>query len=97
MRIALIYPKFDKYQKKSFGIGGYEQIMRYPPLSLAYVAAIIKKAGHEAIIIDGNILNLGLSEVIKKIKDFSPDLLGFTVTTSSFHNVTFWVGLEKKV
>ncbi len=97
MKIALIYPQFDKYQKKSFGIGGYEQIMRYPPLSLAYVAAIIKKAGHQAVIIDGNILNLDLSEVIKKIKDSSPDLLGFTVTTSSFHNVTSWIGVVKKI
>lgn len=98
MKIALIYPKLYGYQERPFGIGGYARIMLgYPPLSLAYVAAIIKRAGHEAIIIDGNILNLGLKEVVKKIKDFSPDLLGFSVTTSTFHNVTSWIRAIKKI
>ncbi len=97
MKIALIYPRLYKYHE-SFGIGGYERIMLgYPPLSLAYVAAIIKKAGHEVIIIDGNILDLDLNKIIKKIKDFSPDLLGFNVATSTFHNVAFWIRTIKKI
>jgi radical SAM superfamily enzyme YgiQ (UPF0313 family) len=98
MKIALIYPRLYGYKEKSFGIGGYARIMLgYPPLSLAYVAAIIKKANHEAIIIDGNILNLDFSKVIKKIKEFSPDLLGFSVTTSTFHNVLVWVKTIKRI
>lgn len=97
MKVALIYPRLYKH-KESFGIGGYERIMLgYPPLSLAYVAAIIKKSGHEVIIIDGSILNLDLHKIIKKIKDFSPDLLGFNVATNTFHNVVFWISQIKKI
>jgi len=98
MKVALIYPKLQ-YHKESFsGIAGYAKIMRgYPPLSLAYVAAIIKKSGHEAIIIDANILNLNLNQVLKKIEDFSPDLLGFTVTTNTFHGIHCWIHAIKKM
>jgi len=92
MKVALIYPKLYGYQEKAFGIGGYSNIMHgYPPLSLAYTAAIIKKAGHEVTIIDGNILNYGLGKISEEIKRFSPDLLGFSLTTSTFHNILSWI------
>ncbi|MFA5319827.1 MAG: radical SAM protein [Candidatus Omnitrophota bacterium] len=92
MKIALVYPKIREYIKESFGTDGYIANMSgYPPLSLAYVASIIRKAGHEAVIIDGNILSLSIDEIVARLKDFSPDLLGFTLTTPTFHSLRGWI------
>ena len=97
MKIALIYPRID-YNVDFFANDGYSRNMQgYPPLSLAYVAAIIKKAGHEAIIIDGNILNLRLGGIINELKNFSPDLLGFTVTIPTFHGTIQWINSIKEI
>ncbi len=96
MRIALIYPRLN-YNIDFVGNDGYVKNMSgYPPLSLAYVAAIIKSAGHEVTIIDGNISNLSLDDTAEKIKAFQPDLLGLTVTIATFPEVCNWIRSIKK-
>lgn len=99
MKIALIFPKVAYSPQDVFEIDGYARIMHgYPPLSLAYVAAIIEKAGHQARIIDANIVPLGIGGIVREIKKFSPDLLGFTVTTITFHETCRWIeGIKKQV
>lgn len=62
-----------------------------PPLSLCYVAAIAEKAGHKVIIIDAIAERLAFEEVVERIKDFSPDLLGFTITTYGFRESLNWI------
>ncbi len=95
MKIALIYPKIGMY-KELLGTDGYvENMSTYPPLSLAYAAAVIRKAGHEAFIIDGNILNLDMRTMCRRIREIAPDLLGFTLTAPTFQPVYRWIAALK--
>jgi len=56
-----------------------------PPVGIASIAAVLRKAGHEVTIIDGalepNLTNEVLSERIAQKK---PDIVGFSATTSGF-------------
>ncbi|MBN2482681.1 MAG: B12-binding domain-containing radical SAM protein [Candidatus Omnitrophica bacterium] len=98
MRVSLLYPHSTISAHNLFEIGGYEENMRgYPPLTLAYLAAILKKTGHQVHIIDANILRLSFAEVIKEIRKSDPDILGFTVTTATFHNVRAWIKKIKEI
>jgi len=88
MKIALIFtPLRPKRAWKMFG----KHIRVVPPLSLAYVAAIAEKAGHRVIIIDTAAEQLSLEDTIKRIRDFSPDICGFTMTTLGFHQTLSWI------
>lgn len=60
----------------------------YPPMSLLYLTANIKKYGHESIILDLGIKNFSEVEnfsdvIIEKIKEIEPQLIGFTCLISS--------------
>lgn len=96
MRIALVFNPF-KYKvheenirivQKYFGL--------FPPLSLAWVAAIAEKAGHKAIIIDARTLNLTKEETLEILKEFRPDLIGFMMTTYMFPDTLEWIRVVKK-
>lgn len=85
MKISFLFPgwtevfgKFSKLAKKTSG---------FPPLNIAYLAAIAEKAGHQVEIIDGEIEGLNNQDIINRVKDFSPDLIGMTGTTPMFHLV----------
>lgn len=84
MKITLIYPSSSKkipgYIPKIF----YAVIGKYPPLGLAYLASCLEKAGYDVQIIDAEAMNLTNEEIIKKIKSYSPDLVGYYSTTSVF-------------
>lgn len=83
LRIVLINPHLKYFTQ--FAMPGYETNMSgYPPLSLSYVASIIRASGHEAGIIDSNILRESVEETEWRIKDFNPDIIGFNLATPSF-------------
>lgn len=80
MRILLVNPSFDYYS--SYLVIG-------EPLSLAYLAAYLKKYGYEVNVLDavaGNITRRGRGwhygllehDIVKRIKKFRPDLVGIT-------------------
>ncbi|MFC1701013.1 B12-binding domain-containing radical SAM protein, partial [Patescibacteria group bacterium] len=84
MKILLINPSFDYYSK---------YLLTGEPLSLAYLAANLKKNGYEVNILDavagdikknGSKWRYGLSkiEIINKIKEFNPDVVGITCSFS---------------
>lgn len=85
MRILLINPPFNYYNK-------YIQILE--PLSLAYLAAYLRKEGYVVNVLDavaGKITKLnnnrwryGLTDllIIEKIKKFKPDVCGITCSLS---------------
>lgn len=72
-----------KAQDKHIGI--------MPPLSLAYVASTALGAGHDVIIIDAAAERLNLDGIVARIKEYSPDILGFTITTYGFHQTLSWI------
>ncbi len=97
MRIALIYPRITQYYDSTFRPQGYlENMSGYPPLSLAYVAALINNSGHQAVIIDANILNWKLKQIVERIKEFGADATAFTLTIPTFYGVLEWITAIKK-
>ncbi|MBU1135672.1 MAG: radical SAM protein [Nanoarchaeota archaeon] len=69
MRIAFVNP-FPYYAK------GINTATIYPPIGLAYMAAVLRKRGLECIIIDANILRMTNERVLKKLSKFDPDVVG---------------------
>ena len=67
----------------------------YPPINLAYLAAIAEKSGHDVQIIDGENENLSLEEVIVRISGFSPHIVGMTAMTP-FYDVSVSLGKKLK-
>jgi len=96
MKLALIFNPFKyknheenlKIVQKYFGL--------FPPLSLAWVAAIAEQAGHQVIIIDARTLNLSKDETVKILKNFNPDIMGFMITTYMFPDTLKWIRHLKK-
>lgn len=57
-----------------------------PPLSIAYIAAVLEKEGYYVKIAEGNFMNhVQIKEYIKNEK---PDVVGITTTTPTFESVT---------
>lgn len=87
MNIALIYPPFsekleifnEKLAKFYFQEGNV-----MPPLGLGYIAAILEREGHNVVIIDMNATQTDKYDLLNEIKNFSPQLLGFSVLTHIF-------------
>lgn len=90
MRIILLYPLLSQKRAKVD-----ENKQFWPPLGLAYLAAVLERAGHEARIIDRDILlrKTGMDftrtddETIGEIKDFKPDMIGISATTPNMLDV----------
>ncbi len=86
MRICLIHPLY-----------GRDSLVTYsPPLGLAYIAAVLERAGHEAIIIDRVALKhknteIDFNELDKitrdKILEFQPDLIGIGAMTIQVYDL----------
>lgn len=56
----------------------------YPPLGIAYIAAVLEKSGHNVGILDVQALNLTSQEARTKILEEKADLVGITCMTSDF-------------
>ncbi|MFH1380193.1 MAG: radical SAM protein [bacterium] len=96
MRLALVFNPFSyKIHEENLYI-----VQRYfgmfPPLSLAWVAAIAEKAGHEVIIVDARTLRLTKDQTLQKLQEFKPDVLGFMMTTYMFPETLEWTAYLKK-
>ncbi len=91
MKVALIFNPFSyKLHEENLRI-----VQRYfglfPPLSLAWVAAIAERAGHEVTIVDARTLQLTPDEVIKRLQQWKPDVLGFMMTTYMYRETLDWI------
>ncbi|MCL2050370.1 MAG: B12-binding domain-containing radical SAM protein [Lachnospiraceae bacterium] len=52
---------------------------QYPPLGLLYIAGAIKDIVDDLKVLDANILKLSIDETVKKIRSFSPDVIGISI------------------
>jgi anaerobic magnesium-protoporphyrin IX monomethyl ester cyclase len=91
MKVALIFNPFSyKLHEENLRI-----VQRYfglfPPLSLTWVAAIAEQAGHEVVLIDARTLQLTPDQVLGRLKQFKPDVLGFMMTTYMFRETLDWI------
>ncbi len=96
MKIAFVFNPF-KYKlheenlrivQKYFGL--------FPPLSLAWAAAIAEAAGHTALIVDARTLRLSPEQTLARLRDFQPDILGFMMTTYMFRETLEWIRYLKE-
>ncbi len=58
----------------------YETIV-VPPLGLAYLAAVLRQAGHDVAIIDGFAMQMTWDEYERHLADLRPELVGVTAMT----------------
>jgi len=69
----------------------------YPPLGLAYLAAVLEREGHEVRVHDfGLHPDVPLSELMEGVGDFDPQLVGITAMTNTYHAVAETAELVKK-
>src|SRR3989344_7557025 len=59
----------------------------YPPLGIAYVAAVLEKKGYNVKVLDVQALNLTSQEARQAILREKPDIVGITSMTSTFSGV----------
>ncbi len=96
MRVALVFNPFQykiheeniRIVQKYFGL--------FPPLSLAWVAAIAEKAGHKVLLVDARTLRLSREETLRILRLFRPDIIGFMMTTYMFRDTLEWIRFFKK-
>ncbi len=75
MKILFISPPTESAIKSIVGTTG-------PPLGLAYLASVAREKGFDSKIIDSIAEDLTFEEVEKIMKDYSPDIVAITSTTS---------------
>jgi radical SAM superfamily enzyme YgiQ (UPF0313 family) len=91
MKIALVFTPHELHQSLREVSVRDDNIGFIPPLSLLYVAAILEQEGVEVVLLDMLAERLNFEEALERIRGFSPDLLGFSITTTSFHPVLDWI------
>jgi len=91
LRIAFVFNPFKcKLHEENLSIV-QKYFGLFPPLSLAWAAAIAERAGHTACIIDARTLRLNKEETPERLKEFQPDILGFMMTTYMFRETLQWI------
>jgi anaerobic magnesium-protoporphyrin IX monomethyl ester cyclase len=90
MRIVLIYPLLSQKRAKVD-----ENKQFWPPLGLAYVAAVLERSGHVVKILDRDVIlrkegidfDRADDITISEIEDFRPDFIGISATTPNMLDV----------
>ncbi len=92
MKISLLFPKWSS----EYGLFSHitSRAATWPPLNLAYIAAVAEKQGHEVRISDGEVDDISLEKMVQETSDFHPDIIGMTATTPFYH---ITVSLAKKL
>ncbi|MBU2637805.1 MAG: B12-binding domain-containing radical SAM protein [Nanoarchaeota archaeon] len=94
MKIMLVYPPAqveDTYSNFSFAAPVL------PPLGLAYLGAVLEKAGFDVKIVDCVAERLGYKELLEAIREYKPSIVGFNANTISYPKVQKALPLIKKV
>lgn len=96
MKIAFIYPpQVHKLFEEDIDVVSREFGV-FPPLGLAYAAAIHEQSGNQAIIIDANAEHLSIENALTRVNAFQPDMLGFLLTAYGFFDALRWIRFFKK-
>jgi magnesium-protoporphyrin IX monomethyl ester (oxidative) cyclase len=76
MRILLALPP-NIHDLEIYRVGG----INAPPLGLAYIAAVLENAGYSVRVVDSPTLRLTDRGFIEIVKEFKPDVIGFSLLT----------------
>lgn len=88
MRVHLINPPPPPSGRVSRGLmGGFGMVVGeglcYPPLDLMYVAAMLKRDGHEVLVTDAEAQVSTQQAVLDAVAAFAPDLIGFSTSSAT--------------
>jgi anaerobic magnesium-protoporphyrin IX monomethyl ester cyclase len=76
MRIALVQPpprsEYDRHWA------------RFPGLGIAYIASSLRTAGHTIDLLDGKLAGLTVDDVVARVRERRPDLVGITCMTVEY-------------
>lgn len=79
MKVLLIQPNY----RRIYAYAKTKDITPiFPPLGLAYIAAVLKRNNIEVRILESNAHDLDHEQIKEAIKDYGPDIVGITSTTS---------------
>ncbi len=90
--VLLISPPISLEER--YGARGKYSGGNFPPLGLAYIAACLEKEGFDIEIIDAHTLAMSNEDILQKIKEKEPTIIGFTSLTPTFSKVVL---LSKKI
>ncbi|KSW12512.1 radical SAM protein [Pyrodictium occultum] len=76
MKVLLTVPP-DVHRLEIYRVAG----MKAPPLGLAYIAAVLERAGHKVKIIDTPTLEMDTKTWLHEVKSWSPDVVGISMLT----------------
>ena len=62
---------------------GTNEATVYPPLGIAYIAALLEKNGHNCKIVDANILHIPPDDVFSLIKEEDPDMVCISINITT--------------
>lgn len=83
-KIVLIEPPIPKEKEA----GSLKEVINIlPSLSLGYLAAVLEKNNFDVQIIDARVLNLDNQELINKLKEIKPTIVGVTSTVLTISTV----------
>jgi radical SAM superfamily enzyme YgiQ (UPF0313 family) len=77
MKVMLVYPPLLPGHKPKYGV---------PPMGMLHIAAELQKDGIEAHVLDGEIEGLTVMEMVSRILEVSPNLVGFSIMTPQLHS-----------
>lgn len=66
-----------------------KQVFKSPPITHLWLAANLEKDGHSVTILDALALGMDFDQIIREIENEQPQIIGFTVFTSGYHDVMF--------
>ncbi len=72
-----------------------EVLFKSPPITFVWLAAFLKEAGHDAVILDGYSKALGKDDILDGISAEAPDMVGFTSFTCEYPDVIFMASAVK--
>ncbi|HOU36134.1 MAG TPA: cobalamin B12-binding domain-containing protein [Candidatus Omnitrophota bacterium] len=90
MNVTLVYPLLSRQRSRVD-----ENKQYWPPLGLAYIAAVLRQHGHHVQILDRDYImrkhNFDFeatdTATLDRIRDFSSDIVGFSATTPNVSDV----------
>ncbi|MCB9897147.1 MAG: radical SAM protein [Planctomycetes bacterium] len=88
MQILLVNPPPPPRQRVSRGLmGGFGMVVGeglcYPPLDLMYVAAMLRRDGHEVTLVDGEAHGLSPDDVLEALGRTPPPLVGLATSSAT--------------
>lgn len=90
LRVALIFPHFVSDELASYADNG-RFMGTVQPLSLLYVAAVLRDAGARVMVVDCPAEDLNMDQALQRVQAFRPDYMGFTLTTVDWASTLQWM------